>query len=321
MSTTFQSFWSGTSLSPYEWLCLQSFIRQGHSFKLYSFDSGLCVPPGVNLCNAAEILSKSEFFVYSDGPGRGSPSAFSNLFRYKLLVEKGGWWVDTDVICLSGEIPVYERFFAFQEPTVVNGAVLFFPPNDPIVTECLKEALALGENVQWGETGPFLLTRVLDRLGLLHLAQQAQVCYPLYYTEALDVLRPQMLPAVSERLGNSLFLHLWNEIIRRHGISKKALPPKGSLLRVLVDQNEVRGWDGEYNGEAVENIKGLMEQLQNNSDKHSSELERRNARLEAAYRELERQKNEILSSRSWRVTKYLRVVSDMIKAIPKQSGS
>jgi hypothetical protein len=321
MSATFQSFWWGARLTPYEWLCLLSFVRNGHAFKLYSFDSSLSVPPGVTVCDASEIFSEKEFFVYSEEPGQGSPSAFSNIFRYKLLVEKGGWWVDTDVVCLSAEFPAYKRFFAFQDATIVNGAVLYFQPYDQIMIRCLEEALVLGKKVRWGESGPFLLTRVLSELGALHLAQEAQICYPLLYTEALDALRPQMLLPTSERLTGSLFLHLWNEIIRRHGISKKALPPKGSLLRLLIDQYEVEGWEGEYNGEAIDNIIRLMEQPLKSDQSACSDLRSHNEKLEAACRELERQKNEILSSRSWRATKYLRAISDMARAGRKGKGS
>src|SRR5262249_54280435 len=45
--------------------------------------------------------SQDKVFVYqAEGFGKGSPSAFSNYFRYKLLAEKGGWWIDTDVVRL-----------------------------------------------------------------------------------------------------------------------------------------------------------------------------------------------------------------------------
>lgn len=45
-------------------------------------------------------MSTRERLLVSRGIRQGSYSAFSNQFRYTLLYDKGGWWVDTDVVCL-----------------------------------------------------------------------------------------------------------------------------------------------------------------------------------------------------------------------------
>ena len=160
----FQSFWAGPSLSPYEHLCLSSFIDRGHAFDLYTFDADLAVPAGVQLRDAAAILDQSEYFVYENGPGRGSPSAFANLFRYKLLQDKGGWWVDTDVVCLADDIPAYQEFFARQDE-LVNVAVLCFEAGHPLMKLCFQHAKAAGRAVRWGDTGPRLMTRLLHETG------------------------------------------------------------------------------------------------------------------------------------------------------------
>ena len=69
---------------------MRSFINHGHSFDLYTYDLKMTVPGGVRLKDASQILKKRDYFTYKTGPGKGSPSAFSNLFRYKLLYERGG---------------------------------------------------------------------------------------------------------------------------------------------------------------------------------------------------------------------------------------
>jgi len=107
MGQLFQSFWWGEPLSPYEWLSLKSFVDCGHDFDLYSFDPHIAVPAQVRVRDAAELAGRAEFFVYEQGFGKGSTAGFANLFRYILLAERGGWWVDTDVVCLSDAIPDY----------------------------------------------------------------------------------------------------------------------------------------------------------------------------------------------------------------------
>ena len=77
--------WIG-QLSPLEQLCLKSFVAQGHSVHLYTYDRIDNVPQGVTLQDAAEILPPSNIFRNQLGKGKGSLAAFSDLFRYKLLV-------------------------------------------------------------------------------------------------------------------------------------------------------------------------------------------------------------------------------------------
>jgi hypothetical protein len=47
MGTVFKGFWHGPELSPVHRLCLQTFIRRGHVFELYTYnpiDAGRLIP-------------------------------------------------------------------------------------------------------------------------------------------------------------------------------------------------------------------------------------------------------------------------------------
>jgi hypothetical protein len=242
----FQSFWAGGPLTPYEWFCLKSFIDCGHAFDLYTFDASIVVPTGVRMCDAAELFDPEEFFVYEDGFGKGSPSAFANCFRYKLLARKGGWWVDTDVVCLAENIPGFSDFFAWQEADLIACGVLFFEPGHPLMVRCLEEALKLGRAVRWGDTGPILFTRVVGELGYGHRALPSSICYPVHHSDAADVLRPSKSASVGQRTATSLFIHLWNAMLQHIGVQKSSLPPKNSMLRQWLEQHPVDGWRGEY---------------------------------------------------------------------------
>lgn len=248
MTHIFQSLWLGSSISPYEKLCLKSFLDHGHAFRLYTYEPDIEVPKGVEIRDAEAILSRSEYFTYS---GNTSPSAFSNLFRYKLLKDCGGWWVDTDVVCLSSDIPRYDYFFAYEETGKINGAVLFFDKEDPLLQPFIEEALLYRENAAWGDLGPKLITRVIKNQSRINDALPAEVCYPIHYTSAVDLLKPGLSDSLGKMIESSLFLHLYNEVIRRTHILKTMLPPKNSLLRQIAEKHLVDGWSGEYSAEAI----------------------------------------------------------------------
>jgi hypothetical protein len=246
---TFQSFWWGQSLSPYEWLCLKSFVDLGHGVNLYTFEAGLRVPNGVTVCDAARIVPRNDFFVNQDGFAKGSPSAFSNLFRYKLLAERGGWWIDTDVICLRRHIPVVEQFVARQDAIRVNTAVMFFQPGHPLMIRCFERSLALGRTTKFAETGTRLITPLAEELQVPVFS--TSVCYPVHFSEVTDLLRPSCMEALHLRIRDSTFLHLWNAVLRHDGVNKYIRPPTGSLLGLLVERHGVEGWTGEYDEENV----------------------------------------------------------------------
>src|SRR5258705_11250485 len=96
-----QMLWIGSRLSALEQLSIRSFLANGHAVHLYAYGEVAGVPAGTTTRDAREILPEAEVFTYSTGFGKGSPSAFSNYFRYKLLHERGGMWCDIDIVCLQ----------------------------------------------------------------------------------------------------------------------------------------------------------------------------------------------------------------------------
>lgn len=325
-----QSFWHGGALSPYELFCLKSFVDHGYGIDLYTYDANLVVPAGVRICDAAEVARQDEIFVYqAEGFGKGSPSAFSNLFRYKLLLEKGGWWIDTDVVCLTDRIPTVSEFFARQDADFVNGAIMYFEPAHPVMAKCLAQAMNLGPNVKWGDTGPRLLTRALQEAGCLDRALPAAVCYPVHYTHALDILRPSSTALLAPQVESSLFLHLWNSMLVHRGVEKDCRPPKRSLLRALTDKHPVEGWSGEYDERTLEHATNRKAQLdafaEEKSRLHASlalqvatsnrltaELDARtqeNIRLQATLERSVAHIEAIRASTIWRLTEPLRAAS------------
>jgi len=94
------SFWDG-ELTTLERLCISSFLQNGATYNLYVYDVPRGVPAGVVLKDASEVVSRERVFRYGTGFNAGSIAGFTNLFRYTLIHEQGGWWIDTDICCLQ----------------------------------------------------------------------------------------------------------------------------------------------------------------------------------------------------------------------------
>ncbi|MCF8323269.1 MAG: hypothetical protein K9I26_09045, partial [Flavobacterium sp.] len=92
-----QSLWIGDTLSLNEQLCITSFLFHGHEFHLYTYGTIKNVPDDTIIKDANRIIPSDKIFKYR----KGSYAGFADWFRYKLLFEKGGFWVDTDVICMK----------------------------------------------------------------------------------------------------------------------------------------------------------------------------------------------------------------------------
>ena len=239
MEEIINGLWIGRPLGLMEQLSITSFLRNGHEYHLYCYEEIANIPAGTIIHNAAAILPASEIFYYSSGEGRGSVSAFSNFFRYKLLLEKGGWWVDTDVVCL--------RPFDFEEPIVLASertetgiqktqtttAVLKLPKNHLLARVCYEAASRQDRaKLDWGQTGPQLLDMAARENGLQHFVKAPNVFCPVDHWKWRSLLskNPFMRPVTDE----SHAIHLWHERWRRAGIKMDAtLNDKTPFARLL----------------------------------------------------------------------------------------
>jgi hypothetical protein len=227
---TFNMFYHGDNLSAMEMSCIRSFLKHGHQVRMFSYNK-LDLPEGVIFEDAQRILPSDQLFIFDN-----SPSGFSNIFRYKLLLEQGGWWVDTDVVCLSSWIPVCDYFWAEQAPGEINGAVLKFPAGDPRLKHLLEQSIKRSKYLQvWGQLGPHLLTEVLKGdLPPKHIGT-TELVYPIHNTEVHYLWLPEFYEMVERRCSHAIFLHLWHAMYARMGIDLECSPPKGSYLRALYD--------------------------------------------------------------------------------------
>ena len=231
-----QSLWIGNRLSAMERLSIQSFLTNGHDFHLYCYDDVEGVPAGTVVQDGNEILPARRIFAYADGFAKGSHAAFSNLFRYKLLLERGGWWVDTDVVCLRPFDLPDERMWASERADpprdlIVSTCVIKAPPGDPLMAwawdRCQEIDVA---SVRFGQLGPRLLQAGVDALNAHRFMRPHTFFCPIAFNEWARVLDP----ADPCELGPEVYgIHLWNQMWSANAMDKDAAFPAGSLLERL----------------------------------------------------------------------------------------
>ena len=225
---TFQSFWHGGELNPEEWACIKSFLMAGHNFVLYSYEEPK-VPEGATLRPADEILERSYLFDW-----RGSWQPFSDIFRYALLEKKGGWWVDTDVVCVGNRIPCFDIAFAEGQPGEIASGQIKFPKNHPLLSVLRKKAEQIGvSQTVWGEIGPKLLTRVVHDHGLKAHLVDTRMFYPMHWSETYKFWFPKYRSEILHRTKQSVSLHLYAS---QRFWPKYLQPPAGSYLELLFSK-------------------------------------------------------------------------------------
>ena len=213
-----QSLWIGSSLSAMEQLGIASHLAHGHEVHLYAYDEIQNVPRGAILKDAAGILPASRIFMYK---AHASYAGFANLFRYKLLYDRGGWWSDTDSVCLqpldfAGEY-VFSSEFS-KGALMVNNGVMKAPARSELMRWAWEECDAKDTSkLEWGETGPVLMAEGVRQFGLVAHVQPHTAFCPVGYKEWRSVLDPR---ADLEFGDETYAVHLWNEQWRAAGADK-----------------------------------------------------------------------------------------------------
>lgn len=237
MLNVIQSLWIGPRLSSMEKLCIQSFLKHGHEFHLYVYAQLDGVPAQTKLCDANKIVPSSRIFLYR---ANNSYAGFANMFRYKLLLDRGGWWVDTDTICL--------RPFDFPEPYVfssensvvessltadscVNNGIIRTLPNSDLMRYTWEHCeRADNSKLQWGDTGPQLMARAIDIFSLRQYIQPPNMFCPIPFLSWKLALEPGVIWQFG---SETRAVHLWNEMWRRNNYSKDATYDRGCLYERL----------------------------------------------------------------------------------------
>jgi hypothetical protein len=223
----FASFWHGPELSPYEVACLNSFTAYGSEVALYSYGPINNMPPGVIAKDASTILPPD---ALNDFPIHGVPSMahFTDYFRFVMFTQTDEIWVDTDMLLLRDfDLDAPANLIGKESATSICNALLRLDPDDARLHELIERVEAMKRtNINWGDTGPRLLTAIYGvKAGLPESA-----FYPVHFDDYYKVFLPQHLDECAALCADSYALHLWNNRVVKMGLFKRIGPPVGSFL-------------------------------------------------------------------------------------------
>ena len=231
-----QSLWYGNELSVLEILSIKSFLKF-HSFHLYVYS---------NINNINTIKSKN--FKVLDGNKildlkklklNYNVLPFSDLFRYKLLYEKGGIWIDSDMICIK-KFNFKDKYIFSSEKTIQKGAYRnrnhLFVPNIGVLKapkkskfykelydKCIKK-LKINSNLMFMN----ILKKQITEYNFEKYVKEPIYFCPIDWWNTKQIFLPPCCPEkygvegvnFKEILKKSYSLHLWRSILlNRHKIN------------------------------------------------------------------------------------------------------
>jgi Glycosyltransferase sugar-binding region containing DXD motif len=225
-SRVVQGLWTGP-MTTMERLSISSFLANGHEYHLYTYDEAPDAPAGTVLKSGAEILPAS--WIFRDS--RNSYASFSEFFRYKLLFDRGGWWVDTDLVCVRPLEADSECVLTLEPDMTIATGVIRMPVGSDLMRRAWGECLRLDRSrVTWGDSGPAMLARLVEELGLGEAAVEPAIFYPLDWPEWEKALDPAARIQLDARTNT---VHLWNSMWDLAGRDKNAKYPDGCLYEEL----------------------------------------------------------------------------------------
>lgn len=174
----------------------------------------------------------------------------SNLMRLAVLYKYGGVYLDTDFVVLRpltglrNSIGAQSIDVLSKNWTRLNNAVLIFDMKHPLLFEFLEEFASTFNGNKWGYNGPYLVSRVVQRVGTTTPGFNFTVLppmafYPVDWTKIAGLFRKPENEAQSKWVkakllqlsGDAYGIHLWNRQSSRLSIEE------GSIMGRLISDH------------------------------------------------------------------------------------
>lgn len=241
MTSTINSIWIGGELSAVHAACLRSFVRHGHEVVLHCYDKPKDLPDGVRLFDANKLMRPNEIVRHKKS---GSLALASDIYRYRILREGMGIYVDCDVFCLQQFVEA-DYILSWESNELVSSAIIKFPTESALLKAVLvasedpsfippwrskkrqnlyrlRKAVGMPKlvvNQPWGTIGPILLTHYVKALGLDALVAPIDVYSPLY-APLSNLLFEKGLTLGELTTSRTIAMHLYNSNLKNKPIEQ-----------------------------------------------------------------------------------------------------
>jgi hypothetical protein len=247
-----QSLWVGDKLSRMEYYSIKSFLKLGYKFHLYVYNKVKNIPKGTIIKNANDIMPKTKVFSL-----KSSFLPFADIWRYKLLYDKGGYWVDLDMIAIkrfdfkepfifSSERTIQKGAYASKDPYYANIGVLKAPPKSAFYKEAYEKCMKY--NSEHKNDDKLKYMKMLRKL-ILKYGYKKYVKPPSYFCnldwwhskEAFSNLQKYKdkygvkAPSINSMFNGPYTVHFWRDrITKKYGLNPNDIFNENSLWEMMI---------------------------------------------------------------------------------------
>ena len=251
-----QSLWVGNRLSRMEYYSIKSFLILGYTFHLYVYEKVKNVPKGVILKDASLIMPAKDIFDL-----KSTFLPFSDIWRYKLLYDKGGYWVDLDMIALkrfdfkepfvfSSERTIQGRElgvrFASVLPYVPNIGILKAPPKSEFYKEAYEKCMAY--NLKFNNDDKLkymkMLRALIKKYKYQKYVKMPKVFCNLDWWHAKEAFTPLKkypdkhhvkAPSIKSMFDGPYTVHFWRDrVTKKHKLSLDEKYDENCLWELMI---------------------------------------------------------------------------------------
>lgn len=213
-------FWHGGDLDDLSLYCINSWIKNGYSFNLWTYNKSIQVE-NVVIKDAEELVPFTSYFTYDGGHTAGTPVAFSNYFRAVLLYELGGLYADLDMLCLRPYRFNKKYMFCKQghnaydwleskygEKVSIGTSIIYTKDkHQKIFSDWKNEIKRLSSGrIKHGDLGPDLFTKLIIEHSLLSYCKGKKTFNPIDFFNFDKVFEGPLVT-----YGIHLFSSQWKE--------------------------------------------------------------------------------------------------------------